>query len=156
MKEYLLSIVLASILGGICEELLHGSLKRYLRWVTGICVLAVIVLPVTDLARGLSEWVSSDVMDEIIGETEAREDYAEIMNAQLQDFGVRESERVLATAIAERFSIDSTMLKVTLSGENGQYRVVVCLSGSAIWQNPYLIEIYVNETFALPCDVIIA
>ena len=156
MKNYLLSIVFASIFGGVCEELLHGSLKRYVRWVTGICVLAVIVLPLTDLIRGLSEWAASAPLDAILGEVEGDVDYAEIMQEQLQDFGVRESARVLSAAIAERFSIDSSALQVTLAMENGQYRAVVCLSGKAIWQNPYLIEIYVNETFALPCDVIIA
>ena len=156
MKGYVLSIVAVALLGGLCEELLRGTMKRYIRWISGLAVLLVIVLPAGDVVRGLAEFLSDTALLEMLEETGSAADYEEIMESGLKDFGKREGERVLSAAIVSRFSLDEADIRVELTEGDGQYRAVVYLSGMAIWQNPYLIELYVNEAFQLACDVVIA
>ena len=151
-----MSIVAVALLGGLCEELLRGAMKRYIRWISGLAVLLVIVLPAGDLVRGLAEFFSDSALWEQFEDLGSESDYAEIMESELKDFGTKESERVLSAAIISRFSLNEKDLRVELVESEGQYRAVVYLSGKAIWQNPYLIELYVNETFQLACDVVIA
>jgi hypothetical protein len=156
MKSYVLSIVAVALVGGLCEELLRGTMRRYVRWISGLAVLLVIILPAGDAVRGLAEFFSDSALWEHFEDLGSESDYAEIMESELKDFSTKESERVLSAAVISRFSLDEKDLRVELVESEGQYRAVVYLSGKAIWQNPYLIELYVNETFMLACDVVIA
>ena len=155
MKSYVLSILAACLLGGLSEELLRGAMKRYVRYISGLAVLLAIVLPAGDAIRGVAEFFADAEQLLRIEETQSEADYEEIMKEELKDFGAKEGERLLSSALIERFSLDQGDLRVSLTEEEGQHRAVVYLSGKAIWQNPYLIELYVNETFRLPCDVVI-
>ena len=159
MKAYLLAVIVAAVFGGLCEELLPdgGGMRKQMTVVTGICVLAVLVLPLKDALYGLGQFFGEIELSELIGSEERAEEYESVFDGAMQRVSAEETGRLLGERLSEEFDLKAeTCRAAVVMGESGEVkRVVVYLSGSSILQSPYEIEEYVGRLFSCPCDVAI-
>lgn len=157
MKVYFLSVILTAVFGGICEELLpeSSSVRPHLKLVTGLCVLAVLVLPAKDLLVGIGELALSLDLGAVIEEERDTGEYEAIFEGSLSRYSADEIGRYLGELIETKFGLSEGTCRASavLDDSGGLSRVVVCLSGMSILHDPYEIEVYVNELLGCPCDV---
>lgn len=157
MKTYFVTVILTALFGGICEELLpeRASARLHLKLVTGLCVLAVLVLPAKDLLIGIGDFWEEVDFGALLSEESAREDYEELFLSSLSRNAGEEAGKYLAELIEEEFALSAETCRVTLylSEDGSAERCLVYLSGTSVFQSPYEIEAYVNALLSCPCDV---
>lgn len=157
MKAYFLAVILTAIFGGICEELLpeSSSVRPHMKLVTGLCVLAVIVLPAKDVLTSIGDFICRIDLDAILESEEKAEEYEAIFDGSLSRYSAEEIGRYLGALLEDEFELaDGTCRAEVVLGADGTVsRALVCLSGSSILTDPYQIEAYVNERLSCPCDV---
>lgn len=157
MGEYILSVVGVAFCVGILEELLpneYGS-KAYVRLLTGLCLLAVMLAPVGRLLHALPDlfWEISDL------ETKEGERYEEILSESMGE-AVRD---VLAEAVrsdlSKKFNVKNERTGVGVMLDGGEKlsvsRLVITLYGSDILKNPHEIEAYFEKLLDCECVVIV-
>ena len=157
MGAYVMGVVGVSLCVGILEEILPSSYgsKTYVRLLTGLCLLAVMIAPVGKVLQALPD-VFSEL--EAVDEAEDMGRYHEILKDSLSET-VREQ---LATAVkedlAEMFGVkaDRTDVGVMLKGEEtlSVARLVITLRGADIMKNPYEIEEYFEKRLSCECIVV--
>lgn len=158
MKTYFLSVILVALFGGICEELLPegGGMRHPMRFVTGLCVLAVLVLPAKDAIVGIGRFLAESDLGGILSEEAGDlEDYEAVLRDSLAQFAADEAERSLARTVEERFGLakGSCRAELTLTDAGKPERVLVCLSGFSVLKDPREVAEYVSGLLGCPCDV---
>jgi hypothetical protein len=156
MGEYILSVVSAAFCVGLLEELVPNEFgtKVYLRLLTGLCILAVMIAPMGRLLSSVEDLFFEIVELEESGENE----YEKILKENLGE-AVR-SELVVAIKrdLAERFGVknEGTEVGIQLGGAEGLSvtRLIITLKGGDILKNPYEIEDYFGELLECECRVI--
>ena len=132
-------------------------MRKQMTVVTGICVLAVLVLPLKDALYGIGEFFGGIELSELIGSNEGAEEYESVFDGAMQRVSAEETGRLLGERLSEELDLKAgTCRAAVVTGEGGEVeRVVIYLSGSSILQSPYEIEKYVGKLFSCPCDVAI-
>ena len=158
MLNYILSVVGVALCVGILEELLPSSYgsKAYVRLLTGLCLLAVLIAPVGKwlgaIPDALSELEKWDAGEEGGGK------YEEILKDTMSDT-VRESLRaVVLEDLSGRFGVNASKTDVGISFESGEpiriKRMVITLRGVDILKNPHEIESYFEGLLSCECSVV--
>ena len=157
MKAYFLSVVLTALLGGIASEILpeRSGTRPHLKLVTGLCVLLVLVLPAKDTIRALADFAGRLDLGVLLENEESREHYEEILDSALWHYSEEELAERLGALLRREFELSEGECRTRVwFGEEGvPQKVLVLLSGGAVFSDPYRIEAYVNELFSCPCDV---
>lgn len=157
MKAYFLAVILTAIFGGICEEVLpeSSSVRPHMKLVTGLCVLAVIVLPAKDALISVGDFFGRIDLDEILENEQKEEEYEEILDGALSRYSAEEIGRCLGELLEAEYGLaDGTCHASVVLGADGTVsRALVTLSGTSILTDPYKIEAFVNALLACPCDV---
>ena len=157
MRTYFLSLILVSLFGGICGELLpeNGGLRPHLKLVTGLCLVAVLVLPAKDLLREMGDFFVDLGAGEYLAEHQSEADFSHIFADSLSRSGAEAAGELLSERLTEVFALkkDTCRAEIYFSDDGEPSRVLVCLSGASVLQSPYEIEAYVNELLSCPCDV---
>ena len=160
MGEYLMGVIGAALFGGVITSALPdtgggGSLKKYMGFIASLCVLCVILSPVTDALDTLSDFFDGGLFDWVEKSTvEYENEYYEY----LVSYGKENAEEGISALICKEFSIDAENCHVSAEvyeDEGALYlkRIRVILSGRAILKNPYEIEEYLSEIFGCECIV---
>ena len=158
MLNYILSVVGVALCVGILEEMLpstYGS-KAYVRLLTGLCLLAVMIAPVgkflnaiPDALEQMAEW------DE--GEAEGGR-YEEILKGSMSD-AVRETLKgAVLEDLEKSFDVNIQKTDVGILFEDGEgiriKRVAITLRGADILKNPHEIEDYFGRLLSCECVVV--
>lgn len=160
MGEYLISVIGASLVGGVITAALPdsgggGALKKYVGFIASLCVLCIIIAPAVRTLDAVSEFFGGG-LDGWLCEYE--QSYEDEYYGYLVSYGRENAEDGVRELICREFSIDSEDCHVStdVSESNGVLRldrIRVMLSGSAIFKNPYEIEKYLTEIFECECIV---
>ena len=157
MRRYFLSVILAALFGGVCEEVLpeNSSVRPYMKLVTGICVLAVLVLPLKDFLIGLGSFFTSVELESFFPDEGDLHPYESVFEESLSRFSVAEAEDALAELLIERFQMQEGSCRAEIRiGEAGEVtHVLVCLSGFSMLKDPREVGAFVSELLSCPCDV---
>ena len=170
MKEYLISVLIVSVcigVFGMLNESFNGSSQRSLRLVGSLCVVSVIIWPISPLLSG-----DGAIKDALSG---IREDIKNIFQVQENDYNKEELEVMyrdnfagltedaisnqLETLLCDKYLLEPQNISVTVNTvylEDGSLQLVgavVTLKNEAIWENPYHIEKYVTGLLGCECSV---
>ena len=155
MGEYILSVVGAAFCVGLLEELLPSEFgtKAYLRLLTGLCLLAIMLAPV---GRSLADL--SDLFGELsFLEEEEENEYERILRENLGETVRGELCEAVRRDLREKFGVKNERTEIGVQLSEGETlsvaRVVITLKGSDILKNPYEIEEYFGELLSCECRV---
>ena len=156
MKEYLLSLLAASLCAALVGILAPSNFQKYVRFISSLFLICVLVAP---LPRVLSSINAPDGLPDLIGSSSASSDYKDRMEEALEQASGTYFAEMLTQLIEERFSISEGTVRCSVKWRDGgdrltPERVTVILSGSAIWKNPSEIESFVGSL--LGCECVIA
>ncbi len=157
MGEYVLNVVGVAFCVGILEELLpdgYGS-KAYIRLLTGLCLLLVMLAPVGSLLRALP-----DVFSEYSAiEEDVDDQYEKILSESLGESVRTELIKAVKRDLSSRFGVNGerTDVGIMLDGEGAftVSRLVITLRGVDILKDPYEIEDYFARLLSCECAVIV-
>ena len=155
MKEYIFSLIGASLIAGIVSLFLPegSSNSKAVKMLAALCVISVLAAP---LSGASCDGDLSGIFDPILESTPqlgAEDEYYGI----LTELGQKELEKKLTELICENFSIDENNISVSVEaladgGEFSVRRVAIGLHGAAVFCNPYDIEEFVTSLVGVDCD----
>ena len=155
MGEYILGVVGAAFCVGILEELLPSEFgsRVYLRLLTGLCLLAIMLAPIGKSLAGLSElWGELSLIEE-----EQENEYERILRENLGEAVKEKLCEAVKCDLADRFGVKNkrTEIGIKLDGDGALSvsRLIITLKGSDILKNPYEIEEYFGELLSCECIV---
>ena len=146
MKEFLSTVFIISILSGILESLTHQSVKNSTRALIGIVTLFLLLNPIRETFLGVD---FSDMTLPTLPDSEISEEYSGY---------VREAfESGIAMALADRFGLDESNIRVKVTGFDGQMMraesIRISLSGVAALSDYRAIRDYINNMKIGECTV---
>lgn len=156
MREIGLTLIGVSLLAGILSILTPKAHKKYVRLLTGMCLLAVLVVPLRTLAdEGLSLWQDGG------GSEDWMSNYDEIYNQALMRADADCLEEWLSNMIYNKISMDRSQFSVTVSLKQNDNQWVmekttVLLSHSAVATDPYPIIDLIESATHAPCVIVYA
>lgn len=155
MKAFWMTLVGVSLLSGALFVLCPKGHKKYLRLLTGLCLLSVMAGPLLSLADdGLS-----GLAEGLVPEEDALSNYDEIYNQTLLQADAAYLEELIEKQIEKSFSMDRESFFVTVSlviEENKAVmkKTTVVLHGSAVAADPYPIIEKVEQMTEAPCVIV--
>lgn len=135
----------------------NQKLIKPLKAVICLTLICIIASPITNF---LSSLLNNDLpefsTDSIYNENACME----IMNRKLSEYSASALENELCKHLCVHFGIKENNLDISVDHhiENGGVvfdRVLVCVSGSAIFKDPKEIEKYITNLCGLDCDCVI-
>ena len=164
IKNYLFSIMLVSVAAGAAEILAPegegGGLKKHVRLLVSLIVLAVLIAPVSGLLGYISNF---DNYRGLFGAGHPGEgDFsaqAENTRQRILERGESEVAAGVTALLYDRFGIPGEEAKVVpelATGDAGieVKKLTIVLYGRSVWKNPYEIEDYFVRLLGCPCEVI--
>ncbi|MBE6662382.1 MAG: hypothetical protein E7606_03760 [Ruminococcaceae bacterium] len=157
MGSYILNVVCVAFCVGLLEEILpaeYGA-KAYVRLLTGLCLLLVMLSPVGKLLEALP-----DALDEYAAiEEEADGSYEDILRDSLGEVVQGEIAAAVKRDLASRFGVKNERTEVGVMLTEGKElaveRLVITLYGVDIFKDPYAIEEYFARLLSCECVVIV-
>ena len=150
-----MTLIGTSLLSGAIGILVPKAHKKYVRLLTGLCLLCVMATPVMSLTRdGLSFLENRENIQQ-----ELLSNYDEIYNQTLQKADASYLSSLIKSHICQEFSLKNDDISVTVSFEDKENqsvlkRTTVLLGGAAIIQDPYRIVEVVENLTGAPCSVV--
>ena len=146
MREFLSTVFIISILSGILESLTHQSVKNSTRDLIGIVTFFLLLNPIRETFFGVD---FSDMTLPTLPDSEISEEYSGY---------VREAfESGIAMAVADRFGLDESNIRVKVTGFDGQMMraesIRISLSGVAALSDYRAIRDYINNMKIGECTV---
>ena len=160
MDGYVLTLIGAALISALVGVLAPaGCTAKYVKLITSLFLICVLISPVKGLIVGLQELINgtpsfsdSDLPTEEDFQLQADSFTNEAAQAYFTD--------MLTEQILSHFSIAPDELRCHAEWEstNGVWpkRITVVLSGSAIWQDTHAIEDFVEKLIGIPCQTAIA
>ena len=155
MKEFWMTLIGTSLLSGAVGILVPRAHKKYLRLLTGLCLLCVMAQPMMALAHdGLSFLESGESTEE-----EILSNYDEIYHKTLLKTDASYLSSFIESHICKELGIKNDDISVVVSFEEKGAQIVlkrttVLLGGSAVTQDPYAIVETVEDLTGAPCSVV--
>ena len=153
MKEYLLSLLCASVVITLVGILAPNATASQLKLIGSLFFICILAAPIPRVLESIP-----DLMQELTGVSEKEdleEDYREQTNAALESASKTYLAQTLTSLLEQRFSIPTGEVRCMILWEDGDavrpQKVTVILSGSAIWKNPNEIEATVRELLSCEC-----
>ena len=155
MKEYVMSLAVASLLVGIVGVLTPKKHKGHVRLLCGLCMICL-------LARPLPEAFGDfDLFDYLENEQEDEENalYDEIYHNTVQKANAKKISDALKDMISKDFSLSKEEVSVNVAiEEEGETIVIkkttVALSGNAVLQDPREIVSYLEDMLGCQCVIV--
>ena len=154
MKEYIVSMMVISIICFIAKELLSSSsMASHISFVCGICIFCVAIMPLVDSIEKIRD-ISFDVVDD---ESEMEQEYGSIFEDYIENAQIDEIKTQIRDAVSDKFSLDPSEVEIYLKYNSGSEkkleRVTVGLLGSAVFANSNEIKSYLDER--LDCEIVV-
>ena len=160
MREYLMSLIMAALIVGLIGALVPegegGGLRKYVTFAGCLCVLLLLISPITRVLGFVSELSDGDFDISLDKQTDQ---YEEQFKQYIMSLGEDSISAELVGVICEKFDISEQECHVKVDtydaqGEMAIGRVTVILSGKAIFRDPYEIEQYITGLLGCECTVV--
>lgn len=163
MKAYILSLTGAALIAAAVTVLAPdgkgGGISKHIRLLTALALLCVITAPAVKFVGSLFSYDLpglTEIADSADGYTAQERLFYESLSAM----SCQSLENELKTLIMSRFNIregDVTVRAEYATGEGTVEvnRIVVTLSGTAVFRSPYEIEEYIETLAGVDCDCVL-
>lgn len=157
MGQYVYGIIGAAAVIGVMESILpkSGRTRQYMRLITALCLLCLIVKPIGTFLDTLPSLLS-DEMEGIAEGGGSRDGYESILDGQIEAVVRDELCAAVKEELSEHFSVGNCEVGATLVSTDGTptlCRVVITLFGKDVFKNPYAIEEYFSDLLGCECIV---
>lgn len=152
MKNYLLSILTVSLTASLLFHLLpeKASLKKGVQFLSVLLLLSLLLSPLLAAKGELAGFFAGDWFP---NEDFLQEEYREESDRSLLSYSKDYIESLVKERLVKTFSLREGDLKVHLILEDGEpQKVLLLLSGKAIWQDSAKLEVFVTSLVGLPCS----
>ena len=155
MQEYMMTLVVSSLVMGVVGALCPNGHKKYLRLLCGLCMIALLVSPIPSYLESAEIFSESAWGDDEEGESS----YEEIYHNTILTSHIKQAEESMESMIAQEFSLRSEEISISILYENIDEKcllkkAIVSLSGSAILQEPREMIEYVEARLNCPCEIV--
>jgi hypothetical protein len=159
MREYLMNVIGAALIAGVISVIVPtGSgegLKKYVTLIGSLCVLCVLISPVTELLGAMTD-LSDGGFSEWYEGTE--EEYGGKYNEFLMSVGKDNVEDGITALLYEQYGIpeDECSVSAVVEEKDGELvivRVDIILTGKSVLKDPYAIEKYISGLLDCECKV---
>ena len=157
MEEYLLSLISISVLCGIVSILTpNGDSGKYISFLCGICVLCVMLGPITSVLDESKEL--AEIIEDSIYDTD-EEYYDAIFKEYLKDGSEEEISSFLKSKMSEELNIDPKKFGVSVFLEERQnnfcvQKAVVTIFSSGIALDAKEMSEYLTELLGCSCVIV--
>ena len=157
MKEYLLSLLVASLLlslvGILAPKGTGSGLAGHVRLVAALVWICLLVIPLFSLLSKMPDLWSDTIL---VPQEQGTQDYQKELQSILDEASKEYFCDVLTQTLEEHFALDAGTLRCAIvwaQTESGiqPKQVTLLLSGSAIWQSPTLLEEFVTDLIGCKC-----
>ena len=162
MREYLLTLISVSVICGVVQTLAPDSvgdkLKKHVKLLSSLCVLCIILAPISALLRELQE--NGIELGEWVLEIETvGEKYEDVYLESIGKYTVAELEEMSEIKVAERFGMDRKIfdVNVVVIAENDSLvvdRAVLSLHKTIDKNDPRDISEYISALLKCECGII--
>lgn len=155
MKDYIVSMIVISIICFVSRELLSGTrIAGHLSFISGICIFLVAITPLVSLIEGIGE-ISFDIPES--GES-GRAEYESIFEDYVENAEIDLIKSEIREMVCNRFSLDPSEVRIYISYNSASQtkleRITVNLLGSAAFANSNEIVSYLADRVG--CEVIVS
>ncbi|MBE6546753.1 MAG: hypothetical protein E7668_04870 [Ruminococcaceae bacterium] len=157
MRGYVTALLAVALLGAVIGMVSpEGDLKKYVRLLCGLCLLATLASPVMGVIEALSD---GELLGGALGDGgEQSEDYEAVFEAALRSGSATVAADALTAELAKRFDLPDGSVSAAVILEQGEAcrvrSVRVTLFPEAIFADPTEIIAYVNDTLGCPCEIV--
>ncbi len=161
MSGYLFALLVlslsVSIIGILSPEGKSGGISRYIKLLSSLLLLTLLVSPLPRLLSAIRSWQENgfSLPQVETQEEELRDQIQSALDGESQSYFVQ----MLTQTITQKFALTpgevSCVAAWSVDGST-PVQITVLLSGSSIWKDPAPIKAFVEELLSCPCDVAIA
>ena len=128
----------------------------YVKLVGGLCVLSVLVSPLTGIVQEAVDYLDDDmIFNKLYGDSYTYEDASVVFEHSLNLASKSEIERGVVYMVCCEYELESGDVEAYVElGENGINRVSILLGGRAVFVDPQDIIGYVQELLGCRCEII--
>ena len=159
MKNYLLTVILASVSIGLCEIILpsKNGIAKYVKLIGMLVILCAVVSPIGDMLNSFDTGFLNSIKEKIDGMENQEQEYEKILYDALEKFSLSDAQKIIRESVCKKFDISDNECEVliTINNVNKINEIKILLSGKSIFKNPYEIEAYVRNTYSCECLVLI-
>ena len=153
MREYLISMILLSVICIVIRELLsHSEVSLQINFISGICIFLVALSPLFSSLDKIREIEFDAIFDSV-----EEEKYEGIFEDYIQNAEIDMIKSEIRSLVTEKFSLDESEVKIYLKynadTDKKLERVTVSLLGRAAFANSNEIKSYLEGV--LDCTVVI-
>lgn len=158
MKEYLLGVMIISLVGSIIMSTApRGGSAGALKLICALCAVCVIAMPFLGLVS--DRWGIDGVRDIFAVNENDERYYDEIYNSQLTEVQLLNAEKTLKKQIIQGFSFDDDSFDVNIilsskSDEKSIEKVELIIYTSGVAIDPHAVEKYIYDCLECPCETI--
>lgn len=157
MGQYIFGIIGAAAVIGVMESVLPkgGKTKQYMKLITSLCLLCLVIKPVGAFLDALPGHLSKG-LGSLSESTAVRSEYEAILEGEITDTVRKQLCDAIESELADRFSVSNCEVGAALVRRDGVLtvtRVVITLMGKDIFKDPYAIEAYFGELLNCECIV---
>ena len=160
MRTYIFSVVCVAALGGcvitLAPEGIRSGIKKHIKLISSLCLLCVMISPMSELLTSLGEIGDSVASDDDREELQSM--YESIYNGEMDKENGEGIGAAVKEKLYERFDIPGGESRVEVSfrdldgdGFREPTRITVILSGGSVFRDPRKIEDYLSELFGAEC-----
>ena len=155
MRDFWMTLVGVSLLSGVVGILVPKGHKKYLRLLTGLCLLCVMADPLVALAEEGASALEQSLSDQ----EDLLSDYDEIYNKALQEADASYLASFIKIHLCQTIPIDQDDISVTAflesDGEGSVLkRTTVILHAGAVAKDPHAIVEEVESLTRAPCVIV--
>ena len=158
MKEYFISVIAVSLLGGVIISLLPDvDAAKHVRLLCSLCTVACIAFPLVSL---FDSGIDVDAIGEMFEQSEERsEKYDEIYNGTLNEYEIINAQNTLKQEIIQRIGADASAFDLKIiTNKNSDViyisSVRVCIYGSGVSIDPKEVKKYVQDRLGCDCEIV--
>ena len=164
MKAYILSVIGASLAAALVilltPEGKGGGIGKHIKLLTSLALLCIITDPFLTFIGSLSESKLDGFKESLLENVSETDPYENTLYESLSKMSADTLETELKNRISKRFGIKKDDLDVNaeyeiIDGTVCFKRIVVTLSGGAIFKNPHTVEAYVKEITGIECKCLL-
>lgn len=159
MREYLMSVIGAALIAGVISVIVptgNGEgLKKYVTLIGSLCVLCVLLSPLTSVLEFMSDLSDGDIAEWF---NESEKEYSGKYYEFLMSVGKDNVEDGISVLLFDTFGIpenESSVIAV-VSERDGELIIVsvsITLTGKSVLKDPYAIEKYISTLLGCECNV---
>lgn len=162
MKNYLISIIIASMAMGLCDIITprHAGIEKCVKFVCGLIILSAIISPISNTISEIDDGLIDNLREQMDNFNKSESDYNDILKKYLADHSIADAKEHIKEILTKEFDIPNDECEINIYtdiiNENisvSSIRILLC--GASVFKNPYDIEEYVSSLYKTECQVLI-